>query len=108
MAIGNIIKPTLNKNEMPVIKESTRPVEKLLSYKGKVEYLNPGFYPDDNISFSLVDSSGKQIILLRSKDQKLVIAENLFVEVKGVVTKTKDGKFSVLNVSDITIKNASN
>lgn len=108
IAIGNVIKPRLNEDEIPVIKKGTQPVESSSYYEGKIEYLNPGFFPNDNISFSLVDSSGKQLILLRSKDQKLNIAEGLFVKVKGVVAKTKDGKSDVLNVSEVIIKNASN
>ncbi len=108
MAIGNLIKPKLNEDEIQVIQGGTKLNVKLVSYEGKIEYLNPGFYPDDNVSFSLVDGSGKQIILLRSKDQKLNIAEGLFVKVNGAVTKTKDGKDNVLNVSEVIIKNASN
>lgn len=108
IVIGNVIKPKLNENEIPVSKESTQSKESSLYYEGKIEYLNPSFYPNDNISFSLVDGSGKQIILLKSKDQKLNIAEGLFVKAKGVVTKTKDGKSDVLNVSEVIIKNASN
>jgi hypothetical protein len=108
MAIGNLIKPKLNGDEIQVIQGGTQPNVSPLSYEGKIEYLNPGFHPDDNISFSLVDGSGKQIILLRSKDQKLNIAEGLFVKVNGTVTKTKDRKSDVLNVSEVIIKNVSN
>jgi hypothetical protein len=108
MAIGNIIKPKLNEDEILITPKSVQPKVNTVYYEGKIEYLNPGFYPDDNISFSLVNSDGKQVILLRSKDQKLNIAEGLFVKVVGTVTKTKDGKSDVLNVSEVIIKNASN
>jgi hypothetical protein len=108
MIIGNNIKPRLNENEILVGKENTQVKESFSYHEGKIEYLNPGFYPNDDISFSLVDGSGKQIILLKSKDQKLNIAEGLLVGVKGTITKTKDGKSDVLNVSEVIIKNASN
>jgi hypothetical protein len=108
IVIGNIIKPKLNENEILVGKKETQGTQTVVSYDGKIEYLNPAFYPDDKISFSLVDRSGKQVILLKSKDQKLNIAEGLYVKVKGVITKTKDGKSDVLTVSEVIIKNASN
>jgi len=73
-----------------------------------LHYINPSFYPNDNLSYVLVDRSGKQVILLRAKDQKLSIAEGLYVKVKGVVMKTKDGKNDVLNVSEVIINNATN
>jgi hypothetical protein len=108
IAIGNIINSRLKENEMLLNQVSSQPKEVSTYYDGKIEYVNPGFYPNDNISYTLVDGSGKQLILLRAKDQKLVIAEGLFVKVKGAISKTKDGKSDVLNVSEVIIKNASN
>lgn len=108
IAIGNIIKPKLNEDEILTGKENDQTKSEFSYYEGKIEYLNPAFYPGDDISFSLADSGGKQIILLKSKDQKLNIAEGLFVKVKGSVTKTKDGKSDVLIVSEVIIKNATN
>ena len=108
IAIGNNIKPKLNENEIPVPNKDNQVTEKFVFYEGKIEYLNPGFYPNDSISFALVDENGKQTILLKSKDQKLNIAEGLFVKVRGTITKTKDGKSDVLNVAEVIIKNATN
>jgi hypothetical protein len=108
IAIGNIINSRLKENEMLLNQVSSQPKEVSTYYDGKIEYVNPGFYPNDNISYTLVDGSGKQLILLRAKDQKLVIAEGLFVKVKGAISKTKDVKSDVLNVSEVIIKNASN
>jgi len=108
IVIGNSIKPRLNEDEMLTTLKTPQVKEKPIYYDGKIEYVNPGFYPNDNISFALVDGSGKLIILLRSKDQKLTIAEGLLVKVKGAMSKTKDGKEDVLNVTEVIIRNASN
>lgn len=106
--IGYLNNQRLKQNEKVLEEHFTGQEQMKSSYEGKIEYLNPGFYPNDKITYVLVDSSGKQIILLKSKDQKLSIAENLFVKVQGTLTKTKDGKSDVLNVSEVIIKNASN
>ena len=106
--IGNSIKPRLNEDEMQATLKNAQVKAKPVYYDGKIEYVNPGYYPNDNISFALVDGSGKQIILLKSKDQTLTIAENNFVKVRGTITKTKDGKSDVLNVVEVIWKNASN
>lgn len=80
--------------------------EARVEYEGKVDYVNPAFYPKENISYALVDASGKQIILLKSKDQKLGIVEGLYVKVTGVMSTTSNGEKEVLNVQEVTIKNA--
>ena len=76
-----------------------------VSYEGKIKYVDPRLYPEDNISFVLVDNSGKEIILLKSEDQKLTVAENQYVTVYGILEKTADNK-DVLFVDRIGIKNA--
>jgi len=106
--IGNLINPKLKEDEILKIEQSTQTQPKVSLYEGKIDYINPSFYPNDNLSYVLVDRSGKQVILLRAKDQKLSIAEGLYVKVKGVVMKTKDGKNDVLNVSEVIINNATN
>ena len=108
IVIGNSIKPISKEDEIQIGQKTAQVKEKSIYYDGKIEYVNPGYYPNDTISFALVDENGKQIILLSSKDQKLNIAEGLFVKVRGTMFKTKDGKSSVLNVTEVIIKNASN
>jgi hypothetical protein len=107
IVIGNLINPRLKESEILKTEENLPPQPSEALYEGKIEYVNPGFYPNDNLSYVLSDRSGKQIILLRAKDQKLNIAEGLYVKVKGVVVKSKDGKNDILNVSEVIIKNAS-
>ena len=106
LLVGYFTKPKLKVDENQNPDGNVQPAKKY--YQGKVTYVNPGFYPDDKISYSLVDSSGKDIILLKSKDQKLTIAEGLVVKVSGTVSKTKDGKTNVLNVEELIIKSAPN
>jgi hypothetical protein len=84
-------------------KEDEEPV--LTTLEGKVIYVNPGFYPDENISFTLTDKDDKELVLLRAKDQILKVAENLNVSVTGVLSTTKDGTKDVLDVEKVTIKN---
>ncbi len=108
-AVGYAIIPLLNKDEIPKAESSIVIPEKTpVYYEGKITYVNPAFYPEDQISYSLVDSSGKEIILLKSEDQKLSIAEGLFAKVTGTKTKTKDGKTDVLNVREVIIKSVAN
>jgi len=106
--IGYLNNLKLKQNELELQKQIVQETPVSTLYEGKIEYINPGYYPNDKISYTLVDSAGKRIILLKSKDQKLSIAENLFVKVKGTLVKTKDGKEDVLNVSEVIIKNVSN
>ena len=74
------------------------------SLKGTIKYTSPANYPGENISYKLVDKDGKDVILLKSEDAKLEMAENLRVEVQGLQTKTKAGE-SVLIVEKIIISN---
>jgi len=76
------------------------------NYEGIVSHTNPAFYPQDNISFVLTSSSGKEIILLKATDQKLEVAEGHFVTVYGKKRKTTDDKLYLL-VEKIVIKNVS-
>ena len=74
--------------------------------EGRVTYVNPEMYPMDDVSYSLTDNSGKDIYLLKSKDQKLQISEGLSVKVIGVLGKLKDNKTEVLLVEEVIIKSA--
>jgi len=106
--IGYLNSLRLKQNEIELLRtqESNNQTAKqqLAYYEGKIEYFNPSFYPKDKISYVLVDGSGKEIILLKSRDQKLSVAEGLNVKVGGVLSKTLDGSKSVLNVSEVVIK----
>lgn len=96
-------------NKLDSSKTETNP--RLKEYAGKVVYVNPLTYPDEKISFVLLDDSGKELVLLRSKDQKdqrLASVEGLRATIKGLINKTKDGKKEVLEVLEVTIKNGSN
>ena len=77
-------------------------------YKGKITYLDPAFYPVDGISYVLVDRDGEEIILLKSTEEILTVAEGLTATVSGRVKKTKDGSEEYLLVSEVTISNVSN
>ena len=107
--IGGIIsKNRLKENEILENTLEYNGQEAKVEYEGKVDYVNPAFYPKENISYALIDASGKQVILLKSKDQKLGIVEGLYVKVTGVKTTTSNGEMEVLNVQEVTIKNATN
>lgn len=110
LGLGYITHFALNKNEMNNFTSDVKqiPQTDIKTYEGKVVYINPNFYPQDKITYALTDSAGKEIILLSSKDQKLVVAEGNFVKVIGRLSKTSDGKKGVLFVDKVVIKNASN
>jgi len=83
----------------PITSEDTKN-----SLKGRIKYTNPANYPEEDISYKLVDKDGKDLILLKCEDEKLKVAENLSVEVRGLQTKTKAGE-DVLIVEEIIISN---
>jgi hypothetical protein len=109
IAAGYFINTRLNKDEKSASQtQVTPPAEEKKFYEGKVLYVNPELYPLDRVSYSLNDSSGKVLFLLRVNDQKLALAENLNVKIYGKVSKSQDGKMDVIDVSEVVIKNASN
>ncbi len=105
--IGYINNQLLNQNENdngavlppPVVDTST-------TYFGKVSYVNPEYYPGEEISYVLTDPSGNDIILLKAEDDKLSLAEGLTVKVKGRETVSKAGtkyllvKEVIINAAD--------
>ena len=99
------LKESEDKSTSPVVKEE---VTQKIYMEGKVIYVNPELYPGDLVSYKLVDSSGKDLILLKSKDQKLSIVEGLYVKVSGKMLKLKDNTTDVLMVDEVIIKNATN
>ncbi|MFC1700452.1 hypothetical protein ACFLZ4_02310 [Patescibacteria group bacterium] len=104
--VGYFMTPRLSKDEMTG-EDIVSPSSPKTYYEGRIEYINPEFYPLDDVSYSLVDSKGEQIFLLKALDQKLSIAEGLFVKVSGKMGRLKDKKTEVLIVDEIVIKNAS-
>lgn len=112
LGVGYISNKLLTKNELTSnsmnIEKKSQKSGSETSYEGRVRYVDPRFYPQDNISYMLIDLSGKEIILLKSVDQKLVIAEGHSATVYGKLTKTLDKKKDVLLVSRVVIKNAPN
>lgn len=106
--IGYVTSLKLNKNEADSIQGAEVQTTAPVTYQGLVTYLGEDMYANDEISYSLTDSRGNDIILLKSNDQKLSIAQGLFVTVVGKKGTTADGKNEVLQVTEVTIKNGSN
>lgn len=105
VGLGYITNSILNKSEATEVVNTADTTAAPVYMEGTVSYVNSGLYPEDNISFSLVDGSGKEIILLKSKDQKLVVTEGHKVKVKGKVLKTKNGQSDYLLVEEVIIQN---
>jgi len=105
--VGYIINTTLNKDEIFEDASAVTITEPKKEFFGKVVYVNPEYYPEDDISFVLVQENGEEI-LLKSRDQKLSIVEGLFVKVTGRFTKTKTTQEDVLLVEEVIINNAAN
>jgi hypothetical protein len=109
LLIGYFTSFLLNRDELdnlyPENGEQAEAAE--VEYEGRIRYLDPMTYPNDDISYVLVDNSGREIILLRATDQKLVVAEGHNVTVYGTMQKTSDGQTDVLLVKRVGIKNVS-
>ncbi len=104
--MGNFMPQLLKSDEeySNVIISDIPPKERS-QFEGRVVYVDPRMYPMDKISYVLEDSSGKEIILLSAKDQKLTVVEGLNVVVFGDVEKSKDGKNDVLQVERVLVRN---
>lgn len=105
ISINYFTQEVLNNNELKN-KNSTQEkkiVEDAME-EGTVVYIDPRFYPNDNISYYLADNTGQEIILLKAKDQKLEVAEGLYVKVYGKRAKTIDGNKEVLIVERVAVK----
>lgn len=81
--------------------EDTNIISVFAEKYGRVVYTNPLEFPNDNISYKLVDENGKDIILLMASDDKLKVIENSTVRLKGRVAKTSDGTKDVLKVEEV-------
>ena len=78
------------------------------NYEGRVQYVDPSFYPNEGISFELVDQNNNTIVLLKASDEKLSIVEGLFVKVNGKLSKTKSTGEDVLLVEEVILQNGTN
>lgn len=105
---GYIRESTLKQAEPPKLDQSTDFNQNSRnSYEGRVTFIDPLLYKEDNVKFALYDTSDREIILLKAADQKLDLLEGMFVELTGNTVKTKDGQNNILIVSEVTM-NASN
>jgi hypothetical protein len=103
--IGNVIQRPLKNNEEAAVTETTEPAPKeSTSLKGKVVYVDPNFYPRDDISYYLEDESGSKMILLKADDAKLTVVEGLDVVVFGEMGETENGEEEVLLVEKVVVK----
>ncbi len=104
-AIGNLIPGLLKKDEEIDWQEIEQiPQKTSTSFRGKVVFIDPNFYPQDDISFYLESTAGETIILLSASDEKLTVVEGLTVLVFGDVEKTKTGNEDVLIVEKVVVK----
>jgi len=110
ISVGYLMSLRLNQNEngdsLEYLSKSTSGEIEMIEAEGRIIYVNPEMYPLDNISYSLVDGSGKEIYLLKAKDQKLKIAEGLTAKIKGTLEKSADGQKDVFMVEEVIIKSA--
>ena len=106
IAVGNLIPGLLKKDENTLdLDQIEKTQKKSNQYQGKVVFVDPNFYPNDDISFYLENSSGETIILLKTNDEKLTVVEGLNVTVFGDLEKTADGKEDVLMVEKVIVRN---
>jgi hypothetical protein len=102
LLIGHFINSKLNKSEMaPSTLVSTAQVTKI-SREGRVEYVNPNTYPEDKVTYVLMEDNGQET-LLSATDQKLKLAEGLHVQIVGTLSKSADGKHDLIEVDRIII-----
>lgn len=110
LIVGLLVGVFINRFMSPVTDEevSEQVEEKQEFYEGTVTYLEPFLYPQDSITYILVDARGNDVILLKAKDQKLEVAEGHYVTVYGTEHKTADGKDVYLLVERVVINNVAN
>ena len=104
--IGNFIPQLLNVDEVEVVDVvPDQTVKKSVQYQGRVIYVDPRFYPLDNISYYLEDPEGNEIVKLKADDEKLTVVEGLHVIVFGELENTVDGEEDVLIVERVLVRN---
>ncbi|MBI4091459.1 hypothetical protein HY419_01760 [candidate division WWE3 bacterium] len=80
---------------------ANQPQNEEIEKTGRVVYVDPSNYPDDGISYKLVDEKGNDIILLKTSDDKLKVIEGSKVRLVGKMEKSFDKTKDVLFVSKI-------
>src|SRR3990167_1763016 len=73
LLIGYFIEKRLKNNGDAFL--NTLNLREEMSYEGKITYVDPNFYPQDDVKYVLKNSSGKDIVLLSSDDEKLTVVE---------------------------------
>lgn len=107
--LGNFMDSKLKKNEeITPISNSKSSSTAIVTLEGTVSYVGPDYLPEYQISYTLTDNAGNDIVLLKSSDEKLEIVQGLFVKVTGRKSKTPDEKYEVLQVNEVVINNGTN
>ncbi len=103
--IGYFIPRNLNYGEDAVLIPEDVKVSNDVEYKGTVVYIDPRYYPGENISFYLADPvTSEKMILLAASDEKLSVAEGLTVTIFGKVKDLKGSDEQVLIVDKLIVK----
>ena len=110
LLLGNLISLSLNIPETNNVTPVNNNIDttKETFYEGTITYINPNMYPNDEITYVLKDDEGNDVILLKSYDQKLAVAEGHKAKVYGSVIKSSNESNTILVVSKVVIVNVSN
>ncbi|OGC48300.1 hypothetical protein A2W32_03745 [candidate division WWE3 bacterium RBG_16_37_10] len=110
LLMGNLISMSLNIPETNNVTPVNNNIDttKETFYEGTITYINPNMYPNDEITYVLKDDEGNDVILLKSYDQKLAVAEGHKAKVYGSVIKSSNESNTILVVSKVVIVNVSN
>ncbi|MCA9308044.1 hypothetical protein KC980_00890 [candidate division WWE3 bacterium] len=98
---------TLPANTLDVAETGDVIVNKSVTVEGRIAYVDPRIYPQDNVSFILVDSSNKLMHLLKDSSRRLEISEGLWAQVTGSISPAKDGKNELLTVERVVFRSSS-
>ena len=110
LLMGNLISMSLNIPETNNVTPVNNNIDttKETFYEGTITYINPNMYPNDEITYVLKDDEGNDVILLKSYDQKLAVAEGHKAKVYGSVMKSSNESNTILVVNKVVIVNVSN
>ena len=110
LLLGNLISLSLNIPETNNVTPVNNNIDttKETFYEGTITYVNPNMYPNDEITYVLKDEEGNDVILLKSYDQKLAVAEGHKAKVYGSVIKSSNESNTILVVNKVVIVNVSN
>ena len=106
MGIGLLIAfPRRNSTPVDNGSPTITPPPEEKGYEGRVVYVDPRFYPEDDISYYLEGSTGERLYLLKANDEKLAVAEGHYVRIFGSFMKTADGEEDILLAEKVVIIN---